>query len=125
MCLGTVFVVVRDVTVPDADSANVEHVYGLTVGGDVDPEALERRRRIALLKRDGCGCSTIELCKHYYLNERRASGAEGQTEGDTDEGLAATSLVQTFFDVSGLDQLVTPWSSPRLHWLLTKRMKRL
>ena len=113
---------------PRGDSSNVQLASDALVGGiGLDPEELQRRRELAKVKRQGCGCSGAQLCKHYYPNLRAQSqGAEGHTAGNnTDEGPAATTLVQTFLDISGMDQVITPWSSPRLHWLLTRRRKRL
>ena len=90
------------------------------------PEDLQRRRRLAKSKRQGCGCSMAEVCKHYYSNTRPVfSGTERHTEGDTGQGGAATPPVQTFLDVTGMDQVVTPRTSPRLFKLLRRRSQRL
>ena len=92
----------------------------------MDPEDLKRRRRVAKLKRRGCGCDSSRVCKHYYQNNRPVvSGTERHTEGDTDPGAAATPLVQTFLDITGMDEVVTPRSSPRLFQLLRRRSQRL
>ena len=92
----------------------------------MNPEDLKRRRRVAKLKRRGCGCNMSVVCKHYYQNNRPVvSGTERHTEGDTDPGVAATPQVQTFFDPYGIDQVVTPRSSPRLFKLLRRRRQRL
>jgi hypothetical protein len=92
------------------------------------PEDLQRRRRLARLKRQGCGCDSSQVCKHYYQNERPVdSGTERHTEGDTDPGAAATPPVQTFLNVDsfpGEMQVVTP-SSKRLFKLLRRRSQRL
>ncbi len=114
--------------IPRDISNNVEHVFDSMVGGIcVDPSELQRRRRLAKLKRQGCGCSMAELCKHYYPNLRtQVKGAEGHTAGNTtDQGTAATALVPTFLDITGMDQVVTPRTSPRLHRLLSRRRQRL
>ena len=96
-------------------------------GASVDPGELQRRQRLTKLKSQGCGCSCAQLCKHYYPNLRtQAKGAEGHTAGNTtDQGTAATALVPTFLDITGMDQVVTPRSSPRLHRLLIRRRQRL
>ena len=90
----------------------------------MNPEDLARRRRVAKLKRRGCGCKMTVVCKHYYQNNRPVvSGTERHTEGDTDPGAAATSPVQTFLNVDsfpGEMQVVTP-SSKRLFKLLRRR----
>ena len=92
----------------------------------MNPEDLKRRRRVAKLKRRGCGCKMSVVCKHYYQNNRPVvSGTERHTEGDTDLGEAATPPVQTFLDITGMDQVVTPRSSPRLYQLLRRRSQRL
>ena len=92
----------------------------------MNPEDLKRRLRVAKLKRHGCGCDSSRLCKHYYQNMRPdQSGTERHTEGDTDSGAAATSPVQTFLDITGMDQVVTPRTSPRLFKLLRRRSQRL
>lgn len=70
----------------------------------MNPEDLKRRRRVAKLKRRGCGCKMTVVCKHYYQNNRPVvSGTERHTEGDTDLGAAATPPVQTFLDITGMD----------------------
>ncbi len=93
----------------------------------MDPGELQRRRELTKLKRQGCGCSCAQLCKHYYPNLRTHSkGAEGHTAGNTtDQGTAATALVPTFLDITGMDTVVSPGSSPRLFRLLSRRRQRL
>jgi len=109
------------------DSSNVGSASVDLDGGEtVRTEDLERRRRVAKLKRRGCGCDMSIVCKHYYQNNRPVvSGTERHTEGDTDSGAAATPPVQTFLDITGMDQVVTPRSSPRLFKLLRRRRQRL
>ncbi len=94
-------------------------------GASVDPGELQRRRRLTKLKSQGCGCSSAQLCKHYYPNLRtHAKGAEGHTAGNTtDQGTAATALVPTFLDISGMDVLLVP--GDYLHRLLIRRRQRL
>lgn len=114
--------------IPGVVSNNVEHVFDSMVGGtSVDPSELQRRRQLTKSKRQGCGCSTAQLCKHYYPNLRiQVEGAEGHTAGKTtDQGTAATTLVPTFLDITGMDKVVTPGSSPRLYRLLSRRRQRL
>ncbi len=110
-------------------SNNVQLVLESLARGDhMNPEDLQRRRRLAKLKRKGCGCDSSRLCKHYYQNTRPVvSGTERHTEGDTDPGAAVTSPVQTFLNVDsfpGEMQVVTP-SSTRLYRLLLRRSQRL
>lgn len=104
----------------------MEHVFDSMVGGaSVDPGELQRRRRLTKFKSQGCGCSSAQLCKHYYPNLRtQAKGAEGHTAGNTtDQGTAATTLVPTFLDVYAVDELILP--GEYAHRLLIRRWQRL
>jgi hypothetical protein len=90
----------------------------------MNPEDLQRRRRLAKLKRQGCGCDSSRVCKHYYQNKRSVvSGTERHTEGDTDPGAAATPPVQTYLDISGRFSMIAPGNW--LHRILRRRDQAL
>ena len=93
------------------------------------PEELQRRRELAKIRLNGCGC-TEDVCKHYYANIRQANlRGRSATEGEhAEEWGAATPPppnTQAFLDITGCDILITPVTARRAHALLSRRLKRL